>query len=85
LKNVRPVVLHALQLLGKALLFLHRLHVLGMERDKLLLDSGDGSGPGLLEECLSRLEHSESSNRGRSREVILLTLLLCLQLCLCLR
>jgi hypothetical protein len=85
LKDVRPVVLHAFQLFGKALLFLHRVYVLGMERDKLLLNGCDGGRPGLLKECLCRLEHSESSDRGRSREVLLLTLLLRLQLCLGLR
>lgn len=64
LQNVPPLDPHALHLLGKALLFLHRLYVLGMELDKLLLNCGDGGGPRLLKECLCRLEHSESGNRG---------------------
>lgn len=85
MKNVRSLVLHTLQLLGKALLFLHGLYVLGLEHDKLLLNCGDDGRPRLLKECLCRLEHSESGNRGQSREALLLTLLLCLQLCLCLR
>ena len=80
MESVRSLGLRMLQRVSKALLLARGPYVLGLDHGKLLLHRGDGGRPRLLKERLCGLEHFESGNRRRSREMFLLKLLLCLRL-----
>jgi hypothetical protein len=77
----RSLGLVTLQQVSKALLLARGPYVLGLNHGELLLHPGDGGRPRLLKERLCGLQHSESGDRRRSREMFLLKLLLCLRLC----